>query len=47
MLNRLPLTNLLKIRTNLNEAVKKLKNKTELKLLINKYVLSNTRKVVV
>ena len=47
MINRLPLNNLAYIRSHLKAAVNKLKNKDQLKQLINKYFLKNDRKVVI
>ena len=47
MVNRLPLYNLLNIRSNLAAAVHKLKNKSELKSIITKYFLQNHRKIAI
>lgn len=47
MINRMPLHNLTQIRSNLNAAVSKLKDKEQLRGLLSKYFLNNGRKVVV
>jgi|LakMenEpi03Aug12_release.lakeMendotaPanAssembly.Ray.scaffolds.fasta_scaffold211791_2 hypothetical protein len=47
MVNRLPLYNLVNIRSNLAAAVHKLKTKSELKAIITKYFLQNGRKIAI
>lgn len=47
MVNRLSLLNIVNIRKNLNEAVRKLKQKEFLTSLLNKNFLKNPRKLVI